>query len=279
MNYCTNWFPDQETFYTYEAIATRGWAGNGGPNVLMGDVFFIDPSNPSGNISGNPAVSLEFDERLEYDTATWALSPYKTFYGRYGSDVGGLNDTTSLVGGVWAFRGDGREPLGYNYGFRYLSIPDHVAETWVTVWRSDVWDADDSSTTQDPDASVNLCDVETNGRQILVSTWDLDENQNTATGGGPSGDTPETTFTNVWWETNRISLYENDTFNPKFYDGGWTRWTFNRNYDARYHQAYVDVEHSAQGQFVSVGHGATLIDNQFLCPTNYPFAVAGNVAY
>ncbi len=285
VNYCTNWFPNQADFYQYEAIATRGWDGNGGPNVLMGDVFFVDAS-ASGNISGESAVSLEFDVRLESTTGdAWGGSMNKTFYGRYGVDSasGAIIDTTNLPPGAtatrFAFFGDGREPLGSVYGFRYLSDTANGLQTWATIWRSDVWDADDSSLTQDPDFASDICDITYNGRQITVSTWDNDENQNRQTGGGPSGDTPISNKTNVWWETNRISLLENADMNPAGYKGGWTRFTFNRNYDARYHQAYVSIEHTAPGAFVSVGHGATLLDNQFLCPFGYPFTDPGNLGY
>ena len=286
VNYCTNWFPDQAQFYNYEAIATRGWDLNGvGPNVLIGDVFYIDPAPAGGNVSGENAVALEFDARLQFPT-TWATTPYKTFYGRYGSTTGGIVDTTtSLTGALattYAFRGDGREPLGSVYGFRYLNDSVGGLQTWATIWRSDVWDADDSSTTQDPDHDVTLCDVSFNGRQISISIWDNDEGQYSQTGGGPSGDTPLTSYTNVWWEANRVSLLDNPTVIPvASWKGGWTRFTFNRNYDDRYHQAYVSVEHTAPGLMVSVGHNAAVLDNQFTCPgAQGPFAaVPGNVAF
>ncbi len=276
VNYCTNWFPNQSTFYTFEAIATRGWDANGGPNVLMGDVFFVDPAAAGGNISGENAVSLEFDERLEFDTTLWLDSPYKTFYGRYSTL---FNDVNAGGPAAYQFRGDGREPLGTTYGFRYLNDAANGLQTWATIWRSDEWDSDDSSATQGAVVSVNLCAVAANGRQITVSTWDNDENQNRQTGGGPSGDTPIAAYTNVWWESNRINILGNNDMNPAGYKGGWTRFTFNRNFDPLFHQAYVSVEHTAPGAMVSVGHGATLLDNQFLCPNLYPFAVPGNVAY
>ena len=276
VNYCTNWFPNQSTFYSFDAIATRGWDGNGGSNVLMGDVFYIDPAPVGGNISGEAAVSLEFDERLEFDTPTWAASPYKTFYGRYGFS---FNDFTAGPDPRFTFRGDGREPLGTTYGFRYLNDAANGLQTWATIWRGDYWDSDDDSTTQSVTNGNNLCAIARNGRQITVSTWDNDENQNQQTGGGPSGDVPITVYTNVWWESNRIIITSNGDMNPAGFKGGWTRFTFNRNYNPLYHQAWVGVEHTAPGAFISVGHDATLLDNQFLCPVTYPFAVPGNVAY
>lgn len=284
VNYCTNFFPNQSTFYTNDAIATVGWDGNFGPNVLMGDVFYIDPAEAGGNISGDAVVSLEFDQRLEYETPTWAASPYKTFYGRYGQQ---FNDQAGPVA-RFSFLGDGREPLGTTYAFRYLNDAAAGLQTWAVIWRSDRWDADDSSTTATAIISNNLCDkssaatggkMTANGRQIGLSTWDNDENQNQQTGGGPSGDTPVEIYTNVWWESNRILVTGNGDINPAGFKGGWTRFTFNRNFSPLYHQAHVSVQHTAPGAFVSVGHNATLIDHQFLCPVGLPFAEPGNVAY
>lgn len=286
VNYCTNWFPNQSTFYSFDAIATRGWDLNGGPNVLMGDVFYIDPAANGGNISGESAVSLEFDERLEFDTALWTDAPVKTFYRRYGES---FNDFTAGPVARFTFRGDGREPLGTVYGFRYLNNAAAGLQTWATIWRGDYWDSDDDSTTRATNSGYDLCltgltsgnvgGIARNGRQITVSTWDNDENQNQQTGGGPSGDVPITIYTNVWWESNRVIITGNGDMNPAIFKGGWTRFTFNRNFDPLTYQAYVEVEHTAPGAFVSVGHGATLLDNQFVCPSPYPFAVAGNVAY
>jgi hypothetical protein len=286
VNYCTNWFPNQSTFYTFDAIATRGWDGNGGPNVLMGDVFYIDPAAAGGNISGEAAVSLEFDERLEFDTLLWADAPQKTFYRRYGES---FNDFTAGPDARFTFRGDGREPLGTVYGFRYLNDAAAGLQTWATIWRGDYWDSNDDSAVRATNAGFDLCPtglttgnvggVARNGRQISVSTWDNDENQNQQTGGGPSGDVPITQYINVWWESNRVIISGNGDMNPAGFKGGWTRFTFNANRKPVTYQAYIKVEHTAPGAFVSVGHGATLLDNQFVCPSGLPFTQVGNFAY
>ncbi|MBK9376744.1 MAG: hypothetical protein IPN03_24270 [Holophagales bacterium] len=284
VNYCTNFFPNQSTFYTNDAIATMGWDDNWGPNVLMGDVFFIDPAAAGGNISGDAAISLEFDVRLE-NTDVWADSDNKTFYGRYGQQ---FDDAAGPAPSDYWFLGDGREPLGTAYAFRYLNDAAAGLTTWAVIWRSDRWDADDDSDDETVIIANNLCDkssnatgnkMTANGRQISVSTWDNDENQNQQTGGGPSGDEPIDVYTNVWWESNRILVTGNGDLNPAGFKGGWTRLTFNRNYSPLYHQAHVSVQHTAPGAFVSVGHDATLIDHQFLCPAGFPFAEPGNIAY
>ena len=67
VNFCTNRFPTTSPVL-HPSTPSRRSAGtrNGGPNVLMGDTFFIDPADPGGNISGDPIVSLEFDARLDW---------------------------------------------------------------------------------------------------------------------------------------------------------------------------------------------------------------------
>jgi hypothetical protein len=283
-NYCTNYFPNQYQFYTLDAIATRGWDLNGGPNVLMGDIFFLDPAAAGGNISGDQAIALEFDVRLESSTNNWQTSAYKTFYARYATQTTDYIDPVPAanlnIPVAFQFSGDGREPLGTTYGFRYLNDAAAGLQTWATVWRGDYWDRDNSSTTVLTPA-VNLCTVASNGRQISISTWDNDENQNEQTGGGPSGDVPVTNNPYVWWEANRIMISGNSDMNPAGFKGGWTRWTFNRNNPSdRYHQAWVGVQHTAPGAFVSVGHSATLIDHEFLCPYGLGFFnQSGNIAF
>ena len=139
VNYCTNFFPDQGDFYNKDAIATAGWT-NGcypnpqtqcsltfSPNVLIGDVFYVDSATQGGNISGDPAVAFEFDSRLAYTATT------KTFFGKFVAAKTAaqcLGETTSPTGCLnyinsyaqqFQFPGDGREPLGDRYGFRYLA--------------------------------------------------------------------------------------------------------------------------------------------------------------
>jgi hypothetical protein len=289
VNYCTNFFPSQENYYEWDAIATLGWERNGvGPNVLMGDVFFVDPAAATGNISGEAAVAIEFDERLEAPANDWDSSPYKTFYARYSIDQlgGGLIDdplpvvlpasATYQVPAAYQFTGDGREPLGTAYGFRFLN--DTGMQTWMTVWRGDYWDSNDDTTIA-PGADADLCTVADNGRFISVRTWNNDEDEYTVAppGGGPSGEEPEEIASaNVWWEANRVLINSNSGIMDDKFKGGWTKMTFNPNNSTRYHQAWVGVQHTAPGAFVSVGHSATLLDNQFTCPGDINFGFVGN---
>lgn len=278
VNYCTNWFPSQAEFYTWDAIATRGWNGNDGPNVLMGDFFFIDPA---GNISGDAAVGLEFDTRLEAEgQANWNLSVQKTFYARYSLLSPGISDPRLVTPAYivpYTFSGDGREPLGTVYGFRYLNDAAAGLSTSVVVWRGDRWDADDTTTVTAP-SGLTLCDLDANGRPVAISTWDNDEQVKGVTGGGPSGDVPLDLDTFVWWEANRIT-YGGADMNPGGYKGGWTKWTFQPNNSTRYNQAWVGVQHTAPGAFVSVGFNATVLDQQITCFNTATFTTIGNVDF
>jgi hypothetical protein len=288
VNYCTNFFPNQAQFYTLDAIATLGWYNaleNNTPNVLMGDVFFIDPAAAAGNISGDVAISLEFDSRLD-----WTVD--KTFYNRYevvGLGGGPINDTGG-TGLQYQFVGDGREPLGDTYAFRFLNDSAAGLQTWVTVWRSDLWfgldydSADDLYLTLESD----LCGGPLgypyfdDDHAIGISTWDNDENTFSQGSSGPSGDIPVENIPHVWWESQRINIAGNSDMNPGNYKFGWSRWYFTPNpllLDGEYYnQAYVGVMHTAPGAFVSVGFPATLIDNDFTCPGDV-FTVPGNWTY
>src|SRR5664280_2928076 len=100
VNYCTNFFPDQADFYNKDAVATAGWTESAytnnpctaagclvtyTPNVLIGDVFYVDTASQGGNVSGDPAVALEFDSRLA------SGGPTKTFYGKFVELVAGVS--------------------------------------------------------------------------------------------------------------------------------------------------------------------------------------------
>lgn len=263
-NYCTNFFPDESQFYVNDAIATLGWDGNDGPNVLMGDVFFVDPAANAGNISGEVAVPLEFDNRLDWTTD-------RTFYNRYTVDSrsGAISDPGTAIAGVpaaFAYVGDGREPLGVAYGFRYMNASEFQAQSFLTVWRSDLW----RDGAMNNDGFATLCEdlTDRNYEPVGVFTWDEDENYNTIQGGGPSGDVAPQVDPYIWWETQRIVLADNADVNPGGFKFGWTRVDFPYNEGARFHQAYVGIQHSAAGQFVSVGHAATMLDNDFTCGTD-----------
>ena len=144
VNYCTNFFPDQADFYDEDAIATVGWGATYTPNVLIGDVFYVDTAANGGNISGDPAVAIEFDSRLPFTATT------KTFFGKFVASTtpaqcvdrdharpAAARPSSPVTLPTFQFAGDGREPLGDHYGFRYLADSASGLQSWITVWRSD----------------------------------------------------------------------------------------------------------------------------------------------
>ena len=115
-----------------DAIATIGLGQpTYTPNVLIGDVFYVDSAANGGNISGDPAVAVEFDSRLNWPRR----DARKTFFGKFvATDASApVRAETDRVGrrlpraspcyapAPFLFGGDGREPLGDRYGFRYLA--------------------------------------------------------------------------------------------------------------------------------------------------------------
>lgn len=281
VNFCTRRFPDEAQFYYNDAIATVGWDANGGPNVLIGDYFFIDPANPGGNISGEAMVSLEFDARL----SDWRADEDKTFYARFNrhttSEGTGITDLVpaGAFWGSYAFlHGDGREPLGTAYGFRYLNDAANGLTTWATVWRSDLWDTVVDA--QGPVVASNLCSNTFMSQPVSIAIFDNDENLVQGEPGGPlpSGDDPGAEpGIYIPWEAQRVAITGNtDIFLSTTFKGGWISIYFPYEWASQYNQAWVGIQHSAPAQFLSVGHGATLLDNQFLCPGDI-FVDAGNV--
>lgn len=271
-NFCTQTFPSQPEYYNWDAIATMGWGGYPGPNILMGDVFYKD-QNPAtvagggmGNISGDPAVHIEFDSRLYWGDygAVAKGARAKTFYGRYYNSV-----DTAVGGDAYSFPGDGREPLGTHYGFRYLQTANPTElRTWITVWRSGTYPADANVT--------NLCGwwaakAGNKGftdapHKIVVKLYDNDENTITG-GGGPSGGLPPGDMY-IFLETQRLVVTPNSSVVPTTFLGGWIDLQFGVNPAGATdptEQAFVEVQHSGLGLALSVGHGATLLDGRFVC--------------
>ncbi len=316
VNYCTNFFPDQGDFYDKDAIATTGWtqaaypdfpctstapcAVTYTPNVLIGDVFFVDTATQGGNVSGDPAVAIEFDVRLGF---TFPLT--KTFFGKYVdfastcfAEVNTSNGCANPgVPPAFQFPGDGREPLGDRYGFRYLADQANGLQSWITVWRSDVyfspndgdWDAVNLCEWADPTPKTGNAGSDGSGlfddlHQVVILTYDNDENLFGGVGvpPGPSGQQPGTQSPNyIFLESQRIDLLAATTagagWNPAAFKGGWVDMTFRGpgyfgfdETDGLYNQAWVGVQHTAPGAFISVGHAAANLNEQFQCQPNRP---------
>jgi len=266
VNYCTNHGPSDagSLYFVNDAIATIGWPES--PNVLMGDVFYVDPAAAGGNVSGDPMVALELDPRLANASCSWAndrgayTTGCRTFYSRYFAETGPSSDPASTPASVpEAYRGigDGREPLASRYGFRYLSDTAAGLQSWAVVWCTDLWEAARSA----PGRSTSLCE------------WRAD---------CLSADVSRCRGYAAWREDRQVDLkiYDNDGLiqarsgialtgnadiglNDSSFKGGWI--------DVRFGglpatgQAWVGVQHSAPGQFVSVGHAATAMSKPIEC--------------
>jgi hypothetical protein len=284
VNFCTNYFPDQGPFYDEDAIATTGWGPTYTPNVLIGDVFYVDTASQGGNISGDPAIAIEFDARLTPSLGT------KTFFGKFvqaqstctpaeTQTPGGCQSFISTYAPAFQFGGDGREPLGDHYGFRYLADSANGLQTWVVAWRSDFYQGSD----------VNLCGWLIDGgpfnegmadsvHQLTATIYDGDENFfQTTIPGGPSGNQnapPPNLY--LFLETQRVNMLDTTDFNQGGYKGGWVDmalrgpgYTGATTSTGFYNMGWIGVQHTAPGAFLSVGYSATSLNNQFQCQPNF----------
>jgi len=296
VNYCTNYFPDQGNFYDEDAIATAGWGPTWTPNVLIGDVFYIDSATVGGNISGDPAVPVEFDSRLVSNNPK-----SKTFFGKFVYDKSAcLPETTgagcasfiSTYAATFQYPGDGREPLGDHYGFRYLADAANNLQSWLIAWRSDWYQGLATRTNlcfwlvnarkSTPDTSGGMND---SVHQLTATVYDNDEGVNQTTiPGGPSGDQgapPPNLY--LYLESQRVNLLAATDFNPGGFKGGWIDITLRgpgydglTNATGFYNMGWIGVQHTAPGAFLSVGHAAANLNNQFQCQPALTFG-AGNV--
>jgi hypothetical protein len=286
VNYCTNFFPDQGDFYTKDAIATAGWGPTYTPNVLIGDVFYVDSAANGGNISGDPAVAIEFDTRLPFTATT------KTFFGKFVATTTAscaaeiTTGCASFIAGYapgFQFPGDGREPLGDHYAFRYLANAAAGFQSWITVWRSDLYGgtATNLCTWANPAGNKGAANTGFYDalHQVGILAYDADENLFGGVGipPGPSGQQPGTqTNTYIFLESQRINLLTASDWNPAGFKGGWVDLTLRgvtmtgaTAATGLYNMGWVGVQHTAPGAFLSVGHAAANLNGQFQCAPSF----------
>jgi hypothetical protein len=243
----------------------------------------VDTAANGGNISGDPAVALEFDSRLPYTATT------KTFFGKFVATTAitacanegtvGCAAAPYFAPASFVFAGDGREPLGDHYAFRYLADASQSLQSWIQVWRSDLYGG----------TAVNLCgwaNPATNKgaagsgfydaiHQVGVLAYDADENLFGGVGipPGPSGQPAGTTSnTYIFLESQRINLAATADWNPAGFKFGWVDLTLRgatmtgaAANSGLYNMGWVGVQHTAPGAFISVGHAAANLNNQFQC--------------
>jgi hypothetical protein len=275
VNNCSLHNPNEPLYYENDVIATRGWGTAPGANVLIGDVIYKDLK--AGDVIANAssvnvmsAVALEFDARLD-----WNYS--KTFYGRYFDSLDAIN---AGFAAAYSFPGDGREPLGQEYGFRFMQTgpvgTPSTLGTWISVYRSDTY----AAVSTIPQANVNLCpwwDYLRGGAKttsasgftnpvhgITFAYWDNDEGQLQTGGGQPSQPGgPSSPGTYIYLEAQRLVVTPGATVVGATFLGGWVDLLLPGNIDE---QAWVSVQHSGVGSnLLSGGHAAALMNDQFIC--------------
>jgi len=168
-----------------DAIAYFGGAsGITYDDVLMGDVFWLNPGAVEGEVNfseGDNAVHLEALLAIDLDPGTPGLTigtnddngDPTTFYSRYHAAIAG--------GGAH----DGREPLGTAWAFRYFHAPNvaDVASTSIRTWKGSTnqglaQDLNNGNYAVDPDLLyANSCTPYT------YYAWDEDENVVGVSGG------------------------------------------------------------------------------------------------
>jgi hypothetical protein len=245
VNYCTSFFPTDREYWANDVLATAGWEGHG-PNALIGDVFYID-SSANGNISGDPMVSFRFAPGL----GGW--NGAKTFYGRY--DTLGDDGANQNVPADYRFVGDGREALGTHYAFRYLNDVGQGLRSWALVFRSDRYASganDLCGWRASAAGGAGAGGMSDRVHELEIHVYDADENEFLLACNACGARPPSYLFL----ESQRIDLLNNSDVNPGGYLGGWIDVTLP---GTRYGQAFVGVQHSGLGQFLSVGHSASLL--------------------
>jgi hypothetical protein len=261
VNHCTAILSQDPRWYKNDVLATAGWAASGyTPNVLMGDVFFLDPRTGAyggaGHVSGDGMVSLPFEPSL-----TWGES--RTFHSRFSLMEAEVGEQAPEP---FRFRGDGRTPLGTRYGFRFMDDARSCIESWMIVFR---WDVTPSLAGYDTDLCGWLrgcveghpCSGHGFFAQAFkapATTYDNDENRLIPGGSAPPGWDPYWVFL----DSQRISLRSPD-INPGAFRGGCV--DIELPGGALTGQAWVSVQHSGPGLALSVGHAATVLKSSLAC--------------
>ena len=115
--------------------------------------------------------------------------------------------------------------------------------------------------------------------------YDNDEGFFTQPGtGGPSGGQQgQTANLYIFLESQRINLLAATDYNPGKFTGGWIDMTLHaaaaNPLNLPWNQGWIGVQHSAPGQFVSVGHAAASLNNQFQCTPPLQFGPGNAVGF
>jgi len=164
---CNKDLPDGDASH-YFGASGEGVLSTPNYNVLMGDVFWLDPADEAGGVNfseADVAVHIEADTAPANPGVDDDNGDPTTFYSRYHADPAST-------------AADYREPLGTAWGLRYLYAPNagDAANTFIRAWKGAtnqalVQDLNDGSYTVDPaELYANSCTPYT------YYSWDEDEN-------------------------------------------------------------------------------------------------------
>lgn len=250
-NYCNLAFPDQETYYSADALGME--------NNLFGEVIFTSGSGQP--TMGGSTVNIEADPTGGTFTAPILSSlagdvtsepRVRTFYARY-VGVDNLCAPANCPGfstNPWNRGiGDQREPLGLKYAARWFNTTGITSN--FNVWRGSAGDL------------ANLLGNDCTDVLPSVSLSFFDEDENTITLSGCPSPCIETTF-NFELETQRrnISAFAGSLPN---WPAGWVSMNFfnpgsGDNFNGILDQAWVEYDFQGPGAFLSASTPATQLD-------------------
>lgn len=274
VNYCTFANPNDATYW--QDIAA------GFENSLWGD--YTIQSEGTTPTYGNTLVALEADVTpqtgLNYGTdGAGEGNPLRTFYARYweASDgtyeipavPGGYNGGQAYLNSIGLFspiQGDMREPLGVNWGARYINAAGGQA-TFFRAWRAS---ADGLK-----DLSGDGCNAQE--ANVFTIIWDQDEVPAEQTGCQVSPCPPNTTF-NIPLETQRISILE--FAGSAAADAGWVYIDFgslSNDGATDLDQAWLAYDFQVPGAFANAGIEGVQLDANSCVPADYAGSVVGTL--
>ena len=262
VNYCTLANPNDNTYYTNDAIGME--------NNLWGDYIFT--SGAGLNTIGFAAVSIEADASLSDVTAApttiSSVAPgRRTFYRRYvqplGDPLGCLNLFPLPQSGFDCGGGDQREPLGLKYAARWFDNAPSVT-SFFNVWRGSSVPASVSGGLADLTGfAVGKC----NTSEPTVTLTFYDEDENTVTSGVCPSPCSQPTF-NFPLETQRTPI---TTFSHPNWPAGWVSMSFFNGsgpVGGVLDQAYVTYDFQGPTAFLSAGVEANQLDPTACQPLN-----------
>jgi hypothetical protein len=269
-NYCTFANPSDPLYWTDVAA--------GFENSLWGD--YTIQSESTTPTYGGQLVPLEADVTpttgLNYaNDGAGVDTPLRTFYARYWEDPDGTVTISAVPGGynggdsyfptiglVAPIIGDMREPLGVNWGARYINAAAGDS-TFLRAWRASAGELTDLSgagcTAQEPN--------------VFTIIWDEDESPAEQTGCQVSPCPPGQSF-NIPLETQRESIAEFGGSNAS--SAGWVYIDFGvtNNGATVLDQAWLAYDFSVPGAFANSGIEGVNFDANSCVPADFAGTVA-----